>query len=77
MATKAAIYARVSSLDQEPANQLADLRRYVEARNWTAQEYVDKGVSGAKDRRPALDALLTRISDLTVVLLPMRSVVTP
>src|SRR5260221_491157 len=55
---KAAIYARVSTLDQEPENQLAELRRYVEARGWTAVEYVDRGVSGAKDRRPALDQLL-------------------
>jgi DNA invertase Pin-like site-specific DNA recombinase len=55
---RAAIYARVSTLDQEPENQLQELRRYVEARGWTAAEYVDKGVSGAKDRRPALDQLL-------------------
>src|SRR5437773_9249333 len=38
---KAAIYARVSTLDQEPENQLQELRRYVEARGWTAVEYVD------------------------------------
>jgi len=55
---KAAIYARVSTLDQEPENQLQELRRYVEARGWTAQEYVDHGVSGTKDRRPALDRLV-------------------
>jgi DNA invertase Pin-like site-specific DNA recombinase len=55
---KAAIYARVSTLDQEPENQLMELRRYVAARGWTATEYVDKGVSGAKDRRPALDQML-------------------
>ena len=55
---RAAIYARVSTLDQEPENQLIQLRRYVEAREWTPLEYVDKGVSGAKDRRPALDQLL-------------------
>ncbi len=55
---KAAIYARVSTLDQEPENQLQELRRYVAARGWTAVEYVDKGVSGAKDRRPALDRLI-------------------
>jgi DNA invertase Pin-like site-specific DNA recombinase len=55
---KAAIYARVSTLDQEPENQLQELRRYIEARGWSAVEYVDKGVSGAKDRRPALDQLL-------------------
>jgi putative DNA-invertase from lambdoid prophage Rac len=55
---KAAIYARVSTVDQEPENQLQELRRYVEARGWSAAEYVDRGVSGAKDRRPALDQLL-------------------
>src|SRR5688500_13660895 len=56
---KAAIYARVSTLDQEPENQLAELRRYIEARGWTAVEYVDHGVSGTKERRPALDRLLS------------------
>ncbi len=55
---RAAIYARVSTCDQEPENQLAELHEYVAARGWTAVEYVDKGVSGAKDRRPALDALV-------------------
>jgi DNA invertase Pin-like site-specific DNA recombinase len=55
---RAAIYARVSTLDQEPENQLQELRRYVEVRGWTATEYVDRGVSGAKDRRPALDTLI-------------------
>jgi DNA invertase Pin-like site-specific DNA recombinase len=54
----AAIYARVSTFDQEPENQLAEVRRYVEARGWTAVEYVDRGISGAKDRRPALDTLV-------------------
>ena len=53
-----AIYARVSTFDQEPENQLAELRCYVAARRWTAIEFVDRGVSGAKDRRPSLDLLL-------------------
>src|SRR5262245_53836738 len=48
---KAAIYARVSTVDQEPENQLQELRRYVAACGWTAVEYVDRAVSGAKDRR--------------------------
>jgi DNA invertase Pin-like site-specific DNA recombinase len=56
---RAALYARVLTLDQEPENQLQELRRYVGARGWTAVEYVDRGVSGAKDRRPALDQILT------------------
>ena len=56
---KAVIYARVSTIDQEPENQLQELRRYIDARGWSAVEYVDRGVSGAKERRPALDQLLT------------------
>jgi DNA invertase Pin-like site-specific DNA recombinase len=55
---RAAIYARVSTTDQHVENQLAELRSYAERRGWTSAEYVDKGVSGAKDRRPALDELL-------------------
>lgn len=55
---RAAIYARVSTLIQEPENQLAEVRQYVERRGWTAVEFVDRGVSGAKDRRPALDEML-------------------
>src|SRR5215472_1322278 len=55
---RAAIYARVSTLDQEPENQLQELRRYTEARGWEANEFVDRGVSGAKDKRPALDDLV-------------------
>lgn len=56
---RVAIYARVSTRDQEPLNQLLELRRYAEARGWTvAEEFVDKGVSGAKDHRPALTALM-------------------
>jgi len=56
---RAGIYARVSTTDQEPENQLRELRRYCEARDWTITEYVDTGVSGAKDRRPAVDRLMT------------------
>jgi DNA invertase Pin-like site-specific DNA recombinase len=56
---RAAIYARVSTFDQEPENQLAELRRYSAARGWAHVEYVDRGISGAKDRRPALDSLLS------------------
>lgn len=55
---RAAIYARVSTLDQTAENQLLDLRKYVEARGWTAVEYVDHGVSGMRESRPALDALV-------------------
>jgi DNA invertase Pin-like site-specific DNA recombinase len=57
--SRAAIYARVSTKDQHPENQVLELRRYAEARGWTViEEYVDQGISGAKDRRPALDKLM-------------------
>ena len=59
--TRVALYARVSTHDQTPENQLLELRRYVAARGWTAVEYVDTGVSGAKDRRPALDQLVADV----------------
>jgi putative DNA-invertase from lambdoid prophage Rac len=56
---RAALYGRVSTADQHPENQLAELRQYAAARGWTVtREYVDEGISGAKDRRPALDELL-------------------
>src|SRR5829696_1343263 len=55
---RAAIYARVSTLEQEPENQLRELRHYVEARGWQAVEFIDKGVSGARESRPALDQLV-------------------
>jgi DNA invertase Pin-like site-specific DNA recombinase len=45
--------------DQRCENQLLELRRYCEARQWTiAREFVDEGVSGSKERRPALDDLV-------------------
>jgi DNA invertase Pin-like site-specific DNA recombinase len=58
---RVAIYARVSTSEQTPENQLLELRRYVEARGWTAREFVDIGISGSKDRRPALDELTAAV----------------
>jgi len=58
---KFALYARTSTTDQNTENQLLELRRYVAARGWTGVEYVDHGVSGAKDRRPALDQLVADV----------------
>jgi DNA invertase Pin-like site-specific DNA recombinase len=58
---KAAIYARVSTTGngQSPEMQLRELREYCDRRGWhAAGEYVDVGISGAKERRPELDRLL-------------------
>ena len=57
MTRPVALYARVSTHDQTCENQLLELRRYAAARGWTTTEYIDHGVSGSKDRRPALDQL--------------------
>jgi DNA invertase Pin-like site-specific DNA recombinase len=60
--TKVALYARVSTGNgqQDPEMQLRELREYAVRRGWTtAGEYVDHGVSGSKDRRPALNRLMT------------------
>jgi DNA invertase Pin-like site-specific DNA recombinase len=58
---RVALYARVSTLNgQHPEMQLAELREYALRRGWeVAGEYVDEGVSGAKESRPALDRLWT------------------
>ena len=56
---RAAIYARVSTNDQDPEAQLQDLRRYADRRGWTVvDEYVDQGISGTKEKRQALDRLM-------------------
>ena len=55
-----ALYARVSTLNgQNPEMQLAELREYAIRRGWTiAGEYVDMGISGAKESRPELNRML-------------------
>ncbi len=56
---RVALYARVSTTDQSTDSQLLDLRRYVHERGWNIfKEYVDEGISGTKDSRPALNELM-------------------
>jgi len=56
---RVALYARVSTTDQSTDSQLLDLRRYVRERGWNIyKEYVDEGISGTKDSRPALNELM-------------------
>ncbi len=62
----AATYTRVSTPDQDPTPQVEQLRTYCRARGWEFHEYVDHGVSGAKERRPGLDALLQAVGRRTV-----------
>lgn len=60
-AKRAALYARVSTTDQHPENQLLALRSFATARGWSTVEFVDHGVSGAKEHRPQLDAMLAAV----------------
>ena len=59
---RVAVYARVSTGDQTCDNQLHDLRDYCRARGWTdVSEFIDHGISGTKEKRPALDNLMAEV----------------
>ena len=60
MARRIAIYARVSTSGQQSVDmQLRDLRDLAANRSFEViKEYCDEGVSGSRESRPALDALL-------------------
>jgi DNA invertase Pin-like site-specific DNA recombinase len=73
-AIRAALYARVSTINhgQDPEVQLGELREFCKRRGFiVAHEYVDKGISGSREKRPALDKLLAdcrkRLVDAVVV----------
>jgi DNA invertase Pin-like site-specific DNA recombinase len=56
---KVAIYARVSTEGQSVSLQVTDLREYVVRRGWRLHgEYLDEGVSGSRESRPALNRLM-------------------
>ncbi len=55
---RAALYLRVSTLDQHPETQLYDVRQLAKQRGHEiVQEYTDK-ISGTRARRPGLDQLM-------------------
>src|SRR5262249_14621670 len=61
LGSRCALYARVSTRNngQDPETQLIALREYAHSRgHQIVHEYVDSGISGTKDRRPALDRLM-------------------
>lgn len=71
---RAALYGRVSTKDrgQDTEVQLRELREFASRRGWQVfGEYVDNGVSGAKENRPELDRLMAdahkRRFDLVIV----------
>src|SRR6185295_19216890 len=61
----AVLYARVSTKNngQNPETQLIPLREYASNHGLTiVNEFVEHGISGAKERRPRLDALMADAS---------------
>jgi putative DNA-invertase from lambdoid prophage Rac len=56
---RAAVYARVSTTDQNCELQLVELREYISRRGWEkVGEYIDTGWSGSKASRPEFDELM-------------------
>jgi DNA invertase Pin-like site-specific DNA recombinase len=56
---RAALYIRVSTIDQNPETQALDLRLFAGQRGFQIVEtYTDHGVSGTKACRPALDKMM-------------------
>jgi len=59
---RVALYARVSTSNhgQDVSMQSRELELFTQARGWRlVDSYLDIGISGAKDRRPELDRLMT------------------
>ena len=59
-APRAALYARVSTNNgQDVGLQLDELQAVASQHGWRiVDEYIDEGISGAKDMRPALDRMM-------------------
>ena len=56
---RAALYMRVSTVDQHPKTQLLDLRQMAAQRGYeVVAEFTDK-ISGTKAKRPGLDAMMS------------------
>jgi len=56
---RAALYCRVSTVDQHPETQLGELRQFAANKGFqVVGEYTDHGFSGTKARRPQLDLMM-------------------
>ena len=83
MSQRAAIYARVSTPQQEREatieSQIAELKRYAADQNYElsdAHSFIDQGISGSRLIRPGLDRLRDlageRAFDIVLILSPDR-----
>jgi DNA invertase Pin-like site-specific DNA recombinase len=74
---RVAFYLRCSTAEQNVDLQRDALRSLCERHpDWNVSEYVDAGLSGSKDQRPALTALMTacRRGEIDTHILPSPDV---
>ena len=68
---KAAIYSRVSTDKQTTDNQTQQLLAVAERNGWTIEAVYSDVISGAKEKRPELDALMKSVIKRTLLLQPL------
>jgi DNA invertase Pin-like site-specific DNA recombinase len=58
---RAALYARVSTGEQDEGMQLREMTQEAEVRGWHPTVFPEPGVSGAKESRPVLDRMMAEV----------------
>ena len=68
---KAAIYARVSTTEQQIDKQVQELVDYCDRSSFSYELFIDRGISGSKESRPAFNKLMDaiRLKKFDVVLI--------
>ena len=59
---RTALYCRVSTTEQTTDNQVLELQKVAQKMNWTVTDTYTDVISGAKSKRPGLDALMKAVS---------------
>jgi DNA invertase Pin-like site-specific DNA recombinase len=58
---RAALYGRVSTGEQNEGMQVREMLDSCEQRTWKPTPFLDHGVSGSKEKRPALDRMMAEV----------------
>jgi len=58
---RAALYARVSTGEQDEGMQVREMVQEAEARGWSVEIFPESGVSGSKEKRPVLDRMMAEV----------------
>src|SRR5690348_14035837 len=73
---KAAIYARVSTADQNSELRLREIRDYADRQDWEIVQSYQETISGAKAGSPGLNQLMVDVivgtAELTLLYCPLR-----